>query len=82
MNSAVGAFVSEPSKPYLRAPNQPHSCSSRAPQPERHGVHRTLPRREGLGERLRHIREIVDELPVSEPEYGYKAVRIRPVLEA
>lgn len=82
MQSAVGAFVSEPSKPYLRAPNQPHSCSSRAPQPERHGVLRTRPRREGLGERLTHIKDLVADLPISEPDYGYKSVRIRPVLEA
>ena len=39
-------------------------------------------RTRGLGERLTHIRELVDELPISEPAYGYKAVKIRPGLDA
>ena len=82
MNSAVGPFVGRNPLAGEERTHQAHSCSSRAPRPERHGVHRTRPRREGLGERLRHIREIVEELPISEPDYGYKPVRIRPVLDA
>ena len=39
-------------------------------------------RTKGLRERLTHIRDLVAELPISEPAYGYKPVRIRPVLDA
>ena len=82
MKSAVGAFVGRSPRPGKERTHQPHSCSSQAPQPERHGVHRTRPRREGLGERLIHIKKLVEDLPISEPDYAYKSVRIRPVLDA
>lgn len=39
-------------------------------------------RKKGLREQLIHIKEAVEDLPVSEPAYGFKPVRIRPVLDA
>ena len=82
MKSAVGPFVGRSPRPGKERTHQAHSCSSRAPRPERHGVHRTRPRRIGLGERLIHIKELVRDLPISEPDYAYKSVTIRPVLDA
>ena len=82
MSSAVGAFVGRSPRPGKERAHQPHSCISQSPAPERHGVLRTRPRRDGLGERLRSIKDLVSDLPVSEPDYGYKPVRIRPVLDA
>ena len=82
MKSAVGPFVGRSLGSEKERTHQAHSCGSRVPRPERRGVLRTRPRRQGLGERLRHIREIVEELPISEPDFGYKPVRIRPVLDA
>ena len=78
----MGPFVVRADQQGKERAHQGHSCSSRAPQPERHGVLRTRPRREGLGERLHHLKALVQELPVSEPNFGYKPVRIRPVLDA
>ena len=44
-------------------------------------MHRTRPRRQGLGERLIHIRDLLEDLPVSEPEYSYKPAGVRPGLD-
>ena len=82
MSSAVGPFVDRADQRGKERVHQGHSCSSAVPTPERHGVSRTRPRREGLGERLRSIKDLVADLPVSEPDYGYKPVAIRPVLDA
>lgn len=82
MTTAVGPFVGPQTRPRKEQTHQAHSCGSNAPMPERHGVRRARPRRKGLGERLSHIRNVVSCLPVSEPEYAYKPVRIRPVLDA
>ena len=82
MNSAVGPFVGRNPQSGEERTHQAHSCGSQVPRPERCGVLRTRPRRQGLGERLIHIKELVKDLPVSEPDYSYKSVTIRPVLDA
>lgn len=57
-------------------------CSSQAPPPIRRKGSRAPRRQRDLQERLRSIKDLVEDLPVSEPAYGYKPVRIRPVLDA
>ena len=78
--SAVAPFVGRRPQAGKERTHQGHSCSSRGPLPERHGVLRTRPRRKGLGERLIHIKDLIEDLPVSEPEYGYKEAGMRPGL--
>ena len=82
MQSAVAPFVDRADQRGKERVHQGHSCSSRTPRPERRGVLRTRPRRKGLGERLTHIKDLVADLPISEPDYAYKSVRIRPTLDA
>ena len=82
MASAVAPFVDRADQQGKERVHQGHSCSSQAPRPERHGVLRTRPRRQGLGERLTHIKDLIADLPISEPDYSYKSVRIRPTLDA
>ena len=79
--SAVGAFVSEPSSPALRAPNQPRSRSFRVPPPIRakgSGAPRS-PR--GLGKRLHALRQVRESLPREGPDYGYKEPVLGPQLK-
>ena len=82
MLQQVRACVPALTAPKDRRVCRPARCSSPTPAPIRSRRSRARRDHRGLGERLCHIKEIVDELPISEPDYGYKAVRIRPVLEA
>ena len=54
---------------------------SQPPSPIKRRVSGAPRRQKGKRERLIHIRDIVAELPVSEPAYGYKPVGIRPTLD-
>ena len=60
---------------------RPARCSSKAPRPERRGVLRTHPHREGLGERLEHVSEIVSRLPLAGGEWGYASPLVNPDLK-
>ena len=82
MSPSGGPFVSRNA---TRAKNEPIRAIDGGfgnPRQVRRKGSRASFRREGLQKRLIHIKELVDSLPVSEPDYGYKPVRIRPVLDA
>ena len=55
-------------------------CSSRTPRPiRRKGSGAPRPPR-GLGKRLQHVKEVVDQLPVAGPDFSYKQPRLGPTL--
>ena len=77
-----GAFAESQTSAGKNNSISPCSQGSRPPSPIKRLGSGAPRRQKGLRERLIHIRELVEELPVSEPAYGYKPVRIRPVLDA
>ena len=79
--SAVGPFVGRRLPREKERTHQAHSCGSRTPRPKRRAGFGAPRRREGLQERLRHIKDVVSCLPVSEPDYAYKPVGVRPGLD-
>ena len=55
-------------------------CSSRPPRPKRRGGSGAPRRPRGLGKRLQHVKEVLDQLPVAGPDFGYKEPRLGPTL--
>lgn len=81
MSQQVRACVPALTTPKGGRVYRPARCISRAPRPERRGVLRTRPRREGLGERLEHVSEVVARLPLAGGEWGYSAPVVNPDLK-
>ena len=68
--------------PNGRAECSASRCSSRVPAPKRRQGSRAPRRHSDLRERLHDLKDLAECIPVSEPDYGYKPVRIRPGLDA
>ena len=81
MKSAEAPFVGSQTCQGKERTHRGHSCSFRAQRPKRVRGSGAPRRREGLGKRLEHVRDVVARLPGIQPEYGYSQPTVHPDLK-
>ena len=76
-----GAFDGPQSSKAKDRPISPTGRGSRVPCPVRRGSPGTRPQRRGFGERLEHVKDVVERLPVAGPDTGFSEPLIHPDLK-